>query len=190
MEAIATTVEVPQQEKEEEAVEAKPDAKNRAKRRSKSEAPPPVAKPPPVPQKLAIAQMPEGTDPEILEAIQQALNIVVQQFDLDSAVVRLNKPDLGGRPKKYATKEDEKAHYKEYFKEYYKQKLAKEGKCDHCGKTFATYTSVNRHLKRSKNCQKLRLMKQQLLETEEEPPEMHALPIPVCLDDDRITQAA
>jgi hypothetical protein len=132
-----------------------PEVKSKNKKRAKTQPPQ---------TKLAIVQMPEDTDPELLEQIKQHLDEVVSKFDLEKSEVRLCKPDLGGRPKKYLTPEDEKAHYREYMKDYYKEKLNKPGVCPHCAKEFKTRTSINRHVKNSKNCLRFRVQKELFLQ--------------------------
>ena len=145
----------PEINKEEQAeqVEAKAPKKKRPKSR-----PAPL-----LPTKLAILQMPEDTDPEVIQHIKQHLDEIVVKFDLEKAEVRLNKPDKGGRQKKYQTVEDEKAHYKEYFKKYYKEKLDVPGTCPNCLKEFKTKSSIPRRMKNSVNCIRLRNQKALLL---------------------------
>ena len=140
-------------EEQEEQVETKAPRKKR-----------PKSKPAPLlATKLAILQMPEDTDPEVIQHIKQHLDEIVVKFDLEKAEVRLNKPDKGGRQKKYQTVEDEKAHYKEYFKQYYKEKLDVPGTCPNCLKEFKTKSSIPRHMKKSVNCLRLRIQKELLL---------------------------
>jgi hypothetical protein len=101
--------------------------------------------------------------PEELEDLEKRLKDMQADLHIDGMEIRRLRPDIGGRTKKYATPEDEKEHYKEYFKQYYKDKLAKEGKCDFCGKSFQTYTSIARHQRRSKQCMAMRTIKDQIV---------------------------
>ena len=110
-----------------------------------------------------ILQVPEDMVPEELEELEKRLKDIQADLHIDGTEIRRLRPNIGGRTKKYATPEDEKEHYKEYFKQYYKDKLAKEGKCDFCGKTFQTFTSVARHQRRSKQCMAMRMLKDQLV---------------------------
>lgn len=147
-----------EQETEAEVIQEsqkEPEATKAKKKRAKTQPPQ---------TKLAIVQMPDDTDPHLLEQIKQHLEEVVTKFDLEKSEVRLCKPDLGGRPKKYLTTEDEKAHYRDYMKDYYKEKLNKPGVCPHCAKEFKTRTSINRHVKNSKNCLRFRVQKELFLQ--------------------------
>lgn len=110
-----------------------------------------------------ILQVPEDMAPEELEDLEKRLKDIQTSLHIDGTEIRRLRPDIGGRTKKYATPEDEKEHYKKYFKQYYKDKLAKEGKCDFCGKTFQTFTSIARHQRRSKQCMAMRMLKDQLV---------------------------
>ena len=116
-------------------------------------------------KKLAIIQVPESISPESLELIKENLDFMVERLSLDGSEIRLLRPDKGGRPKKFATKEEEQAHYRQYFRDYYHQKLSnKEGQCPHCQKKFKTYTSVARHIRKSVRCQQLRFVQEGLAE--------------------------
>ena len=126
------------------------------------ESPPPPATPRKLqrPEKLAIIQVPETISQECLDFIKSNLDSVVQQLGLDGSEIRMLKPEKGGRPKRFLTKQDEQQHYREHFKKYYSEKLTKEGTCPHCDKVFKTFTSVARHIRKSKTCMLLRAQRE------------------------------
>ena len=68
------------------------------------------------PEKLAIIQVPETISQESLDFIKSNLDSVVQQLGLEGSEIRMLKPEKGGRPKKFLTKQDEQQHYKEHFR--------------------------------------------------------------------------
>jgi hypothetical protein len=145
--------------------EAVPEEKPKRTRRLKSE-PPPLPKTPkarPLPPKTLIAQVPDDTPTEVLEELETQLKQFAIDLNMETSEIRKMRPDIGGKPKKYATPEDEKEHYKQYFKDYYTEKLAKTGTCQYCNKEFKTYTSISRHVKRSKHCQAMRAQKDAIL---------------------------
>ena len=132
---------------------------------------PPPQQQHPCQKKLAIIQVPEDIAPEALDLIKSNLDKMVATLSLDGSEIRMLRPDKGGRPKKWATKEEEQEHWKHYFRNYYQEKLNKEASCPHCNKHFKTYTSVNRHLKQNKSCQLVRLQKEVNALQQQQPPQ-------------------
>jgi len=150
METETNTVNV---ELPEEATETKKKKKSIAKETKPEET-----------QKKLIVQVPADVSDDYVEFLENKLKSILPELVLDNSEIRKLKPDKGGRTKKYLSAEDEKEHYKQYFKDYYQEKLAKTGTCQYCNKEFKTYTSIARHVKRSKHCLAMRQQREAILQ--------------------------